>query len=202
MSNKIKIAPIVPLTTLVKTAISSYFNTQLSWGQSYNDGGKTKRRLKMSATILYYRNSDETLYTGDRDEAIKAANETITYMIKEALATTPTSKTYKSTLSSFQIDFNFNSNGFRAYVYFDDTPLVEKNAQVQGIDNIKIVTNWDQMPPVVEADGQSFSTRVLAVRYRDMQLALQTIMKMFVETAEDAVAMQEVAKEALDFLKR
>jgi hypothetical protein len=69
-------------------------------------------------------------------------------------------------------------------------------------DDIKIVTNWDQMPPEVEADGQVFSTRVLAVRYRDMQLALQTIDKMFVDTGEDAVLMQEVAREALEFLKR
>jgi hypothetical protein len=67
-------------------------------------------------------------------------------------------------------------------------------------DDIKIVTNWDQMPPEVEADGQMFSTRVLAQRYQEMKEALLTIAEMFVETHEDAVAMKEIAIEALKFL--
>jgi len=37
----------------------------------------------------------------------------------------------------------------------------------------KIVTSWDQLPPVVVADGELFSTRVLEERYRKMEMLLR-----------------------------
>lgn len=38
-----------------------------------------------------------------------------------------------------------------------------------------IVTNWDSMPPEVYAEGEVYSTRVLAARYKRMEDALKSI---------------------------
>jgi len=35
-----------------------------------------------------------------------------------------------------------------------------------------IVTNWDSMPPEVYAEGEVYSTRVLAARYKAMEGAM------------------------------
>lgn len=37
----------------------------------------------------------------------------------------------------------------------------------------KIVTSWDSMPAVVEAEGETYSTRVLANKYRMMERQIQ-----------------------------
>ena len=37
-----------------------------------------------------------------------------------------------------------------------------------------IVTNWDSMPPEVYAEGEVYSTRVLAMKYRKMEAALKS----------------------------
>ncbi len=59
-----------------------------------------------------------------------------------------------------------------------------------------IVTNWDSMPPEVYGNGEVFSTRVLAARYRKMEEALK-------EIAELPGARQDegcnIALSALDF---
>ena len=39
----------------------------------------------------------------------------------------------------------------------------------------RIVRDWDSLPPVVEVYGETFSTRVLAYNYRNMQKALEAI---------------------------
>ncbi|MCD6578396.1 hypothetical protein J7L48_02875 [bacterium] len=36
-----------------------------------------------------------------------------------------------------------------------------------------IVTNWDSMPPEVYAEGEIYSTRVLAAKYQKMEKALK-----------------------------
>ena len=36
-----------------------------------------------------------------------------------------------------------------------------------------IVTNWDSMPPEVYAEGEAYSTRVLAMKYQKMEAALK-----------------------------
>jgi len=40
-----------------------------------------------------------------------------------------------------------------------------------------VVTNWDSMPPEVFAEGEIYSTRVLAMKYRKMEEALLSISK-------------------------
>ena len=39
-----------------------------------------------------------------------------------------------------------------------------------------IVTNWDSMPPEVYAEGEIYSTRVLAANYRRMEDALTALL--------------------------
>jgi len=41
--------------------------------------------------------------------------------------------------------------------------------------DIQIVTSWDSMPPEVYAEGQVYSTRVLADQYKKMEEALKEI---------------------------
>jgi len=41
--------------------------------------------------------------------------------------------------------------------------------------DIQIVTSWDSMPPEVYAEGQVYSTRVLAAQYKKMEEALREI---------------------------
>jgi len=40
-----------------------------------------------------------------------------------------------------------------------------------------IVTNWDSMPPEVYAEGEVYSTRVLAAKYRAMESAMTNFVK-------------------------
>jgi len=41
-----------------------------------------------------------------------------------------------------------------------------------------IVTNWDSMPPEVYAEGEIYSTRVLAARYKAMEDLLDELWNM------------------------
>ena len=64
-----------------------------------------------------------------------------------------------------------------------------------------IVTNWDSMPPEVYAEGEVYSTRVLADRYRKMEQALRDIKKHLELIGGDAVtqsAIYMIASKALE----
>lgn len=39
----------------------------------------------------------------------------------------------------------------------------------------RVVKTWDELPPVVQAHGEVFSTRVLEKQYRDIQTELETL---------------------------
>ncbi len=43
------------------------------------------------------------------------------------------------------------------------------------MDDIQIVTSWDSMPAEVYAEGQFYSTRLLAAQYKKMEEALKEI---------------------------
>ena len=61
----------------------------------------------------------------------------------------------------------------------DGKKLVEFCDNMMGCnDKPTIVTNWDSMPPEVYANGEIFSTRVLADNYRKMKEALVRISKL------------------------
>lgn len=40
-----------------------------------------------------------------------------------------------------------------------------------------IVTSWDSMPPEVYAEGEIYSTRVLAAKYKEMEEAMTNFVK-------------------------
>ena len=55
--------------------------------------------------------------------------------------------------------------------------------QVQKGEEMKtepiIVTSWDSMPPEVYAEGEVYSTRVLAAKYKKMENALKELKSRF-----------------------
>jgi len=57
----------------------------------------------------------------------------------------------------------------------------------------RVVTTWDSLPPVVEAYGETFSTRVLAYNYSKMQKALESIR----DHGLDAKQCRDAASDAL-----
>lgn len=56
-----------------------------------------------------------------------------------------------------------------------------------------IIRNWDCMPPVVYADGEIYSTRVLAEQHRIMREALFAIK----DNGMDAKQCQDTAADAV-----
>ena len=58
---------------------------------------------------------------------------------------------------------------------------------------IKIIRTWDELPPVVYAEGACFSTRTLEHKYRQMEEALTAI----ANQGLDASQCRDVAVEAL-----
>jgi hypothetical protein len=61
----------------------------------------------------------------------------------------------------------------------------------------RIVRDWDSMPPVVEAYGEVFSTRVLTIYYRRMKEALESIR----DQGLDASQCQQLADNILKGIK-
>ena len=41
--------------------------------------------------------------------------------------------------------------------------------------DIKVVSSWDELPPTIFAEGETFSAAVLEHRYRTMEIALREI---------------------------
>ena len=65
-----------------------------------------------------------------------------------------------------------------------------------------IVTNWDSMPPEVYAGGEVYSTRVLAMRYRKMEDALEEIVSCTSGITDELdVLICKLAEDALDTTK-
>lgn len=60
-------------------------------------------------------------------------------------------------------------------------------------DEIRKPRTWDEVPPVVYAEGEYFSTRILAHNYRNMQDALELI----ANTGMDARQCRELAESTL-----
>ena len=63
-----------------------------------------------------------------------------------------------------------------------------------------IVTSWDSMPPEVYAEGEVYSTRVLADRYRKMERGLEFIKQhMEIVTPDlDHSSIYSMVKKALE----
>lgn len=59
--------------------------------------------------------------------------------------------------------------------------------------DVRIVRHWDSMPPVVQGEGEVFSTRVLAMKYRAMEKALDAM----VNQGLDARQCHELAESTL-----
>jgi hypothetical protein len=56
---------------------------------------------------------------------------------------------------------------------------------------------WDELPPVVYAEGEYYSTRILEGNYRNMQDALDLI----ANTGMDAKQCRELARRTLEDLR-
>jgi len=70
-----------------------------------------------------------------------------------------------------------------------------------------IVTNWDSMPPEVYAEGEIYSTRVLAQKYKEINESLNDL-KLFAEWVyelgnnENEIYKHELKNRAFTVLKK
>lgn len=59
--------------------------------------------------------------------------------------------------------------------------------------DVRIVRHWDSMPPEVQGEGEVFSTRVLATKYRSMERALELFDSAMGSCGDNPVTDSELA---------
>jgi hypothetical protein len=69
------------------------------------------------------------------------------------------------------------------------------------VDRIRICTTWDELPPVVHSEGETFSTRILEKKHRDaiaVAKALRDYIDSIPKSIEFGVTMPGVDRDWID----